>query len=67
MAHHLSSGVSRCDVIHLVIYSLITLLIADSSGMRYQELGLSDITDSFFALSQQTRCLLKCFQRARNT
>lgn len=63
MAHHLSSSVSQCDVIHLVIYYLITLLMADSSRMRYQELGLSDITDSFFLLSQQTRCLMKCFQK----
>lgn len=59
--------VIQCDVIHLVIYYLITLLIADSSQIRYQELGLSDIIDSFFVLSQQTRCLIKCFQRARNT
>lgn len=37
MAHNLSSDVFQCDVMHLLIYDLISLLIADRSGIRCQE------------------------------
>lgn len=38
MAHNLSSDVFYCDVIHLVIYYLIPLPIADRSWIRCPDL-----------------------------